>query len=103
MRRRIRDAGSHFDPPIGNTAMDAQQFLTELDELFELDPGTLTPANTIQDIPGWSSLTFMGLIALIDEECGVTLSPDTILGCETVADLLREVGLTNSEATSQAA
>ncbi len=83
--------------------MDAPQFLAELDELFELDPGTVTPANVIQDIPGWSSLTFMGLIALIDEECGLTLSPDTILSCETVADLLKEVGLTEVAARSQAA
>ncbi|MCA9073577.1 MAG: acyl carrier protein [Planctomycetaceae bacterium] len=81
--------------------MDAQQFLAELDELFELDPGTLTPANVIQDIPGWSSLTFMGLIALVDEECGVTLAPDTILSCENLADLLNEVGI--SESTAQAA
>lgn len=103
MQRRIRDASSRFDPTKGNIAMDAQQFLSELDELFELDPGTLTPANVIQDIPGWSSLTFMGLIALVDEECGVTLSPDTILRCETLADLMNEAGVADKVATSQAA
>ncbi len=103
MRRRIRDAGSRFDPSIGNIAMDAPRFLAELDELFELDPDTITPADVLRDLPGWSSLTFMGLIALIDEECGLTFSPDTILGCETIADLLREVGLTNADVSSQAA
>jgi len=102
MRRRIRHAGSCSDPPNGNIAMDAPPFLAELDELFELEPGTITPANVIQDIPGWSSLTFMGLIALVDDECGITLSPDTILGCETIADLLREVGVTSAD-TAQAA
>jgi len=83
--------------------MDAPQFLAELDELFELDPGSITPADHIQDITGWSSLTFMGLIALVDDELGMTLSPDTILGCATVGDLLREVGLLTTDAASQAA
>ncbi len=103
MRRRIRQAGSCFDLPIGNIAMDAPQFLTELDQLFELDPGTVSLADVIQDLPGWSSLTFMGLIALTDEELGVMLTPDRILGCETVADLLREAGLIEAAATSHAA
>ncbi len=83
--------------------MDVQAFLAELDELFELDPGTISPADSIPDIPGWSSLTFMGLIALVDEELGITLAPDTILGCATVGDLLREVGLTPAETNAQAA
>ena len=103
MRRRIRDAGPPRNPDHGTIAMDAQQFLAELDELFELDPGTLTPTDIIQDISGWSSLTFMGLIALVDEECGVTLSPDTVLGCESIADLMQEVGLTADVPTVKAA
>ncbi|MGD9856445.1 MAG: acyl carrier protein [Planctomycetaceae bacterium] len=83
--------------------MDAQAFLTELDELFELDAGTITPADSIQEIPGWSSLTFMGLIALVDDELAITLTPDTILRCRTVGELLREVGIAQDNVGARAA
>ena len=45
----------------------------------------------------------MGLIALVDEELGITLAPDTILNCETIGDLLSEVGLTPRGASTRAA
>jgi acyl carrier protein len=67
--------------------MEQQSFLRLLDELFELDQGTITPSDVLQDIPGWSSLTFVGLIAMVDEECGVTLAPAAVLKCRTVCDL----------------
>lgn len=67
--------------------MEQQTFLRQLDELFELDAGTVSPADVLEGIDGWSSLTFLGLIALLDEEYGITVSPATILACNTVADL----------------
>ncbi|MBX3436698.1 MAG: acyl carrier protein [Planctomycetaceae bacterium] len=83
--------------------MDATAFLVALDELFELDRGTITSADAIRDIPGWSSLTFMGLIALVDDELDITLTPDTVLACRTVGDLLQEVGLATHPARQRAA
>ncbi|MBC7818464.1 MAG: acyl carrier protein, partial [Planctomycetaceae bacterium] len=35
--------------------------------------------------------TFIGLIAMLDEDFGVRISPGTILRCHTVEDLLDEV------------
>lgn len=67
--------------------MDQSHFLTLLDELFELEDGAIQPETVVQEIDGWSSLTFMGLIALVDEEFEVTLSPTTVLGASTVGDL----------------
>ncbi len=71
--------------------MDQQTFLSLLDELFETDAGVITPETALKEIPGWSSLTFVGLIAMIDEECGVTLPPNIILNCRTVGDLTAHV------------
>lgn len=80
--------------------MDTARFLEELDNLFELHTGTITPQHTLQHIPGWSSLTFMGLLALIDEELGLTVSPEAVLKCTTVADLLNVVGLTHGRSAA---
>ena len=67
--------------------MDQQDFHRQLEELFESDPGTVSGKDVLKEIDGWSSLTFLGLIAMLDQEYGVSLAPATILACHTVADL----------------
>lgn len=71
--------------------MEKTDFLALLDELFELDAGTIKAEDCLKDVPGWGSLTFVGLIALIDEECGVALPPKVILNCQSVGDLFDQV------------
>ena len=81
--------------------MNQSSFLAVLHELFEADAGTIQSTSVLQDVPGWSSLTFIGLIAMIDEEFDVTVSPGTILKCRSVADLLNAIDaeLTQTEVT----
>ena len=71
--------------------MNAPQFLAALHELFDVSAGTIHKDSVLQDIPGWSSMTFIGLIAMLDEDFGVRVSPGTILRCHTVEDLMQEV------------
>lgn len=71
--------------------MDAPQFLAALHELFDVTAGTIHKDSVLQDIPGWSSMTFVGLIAMLDEDFDVRIAPGTILRCHTVEDLLDEV------------
>jgi acyl carrier protein len=71
--------------------MQPADFFALLDELFEFDDGTISGTDVLKDIEGWSSLTFVGLIALIDEEYEVAIPPNSILACETVGDLLQLV------------
>lgn len=77
-----------MDKEIGVTRI---QFLAKLDELFELPKGTISTATNLQELPNWGSLTFLGLIAMVDEELGVTLSPATVLKCREVGDLLEKL------------
>lgn len=67
--------------------MEVAAFLQQLEQLFELDPGTLNLSSVVENTPGWSSLTFLGLIALIDESYNVTVTPRQVHKCVTVADL----------------
>lgn len=71
--------------------MDAPKFLAALHELFDVSAGTIHKDSVLQDIPGWSSMTFIGLIAMLDEDFGVRIPPGTILRCHTVEDLMEEV------------
>ena len=71
--------------------MDAPHFLAALHELCDVTAGMIHKDSVLQDIPGWSSMTFIGLIAMLDEEFGVRIAPGTILRCHTVEDLMEEV------------
>ena len=71
--------------------MNAPQFFAALHELFDVSAGSIHNDTVLQDIAGWSSMTFIGLIAMLDEDFGVRISPGTILRCHTVEDLMDEV------------
>ena len=71
--------------------MQKTDFLALMDELFEVDPGTIAADTVLQDVPSWSSLTFVGLIAVIDEEYGISMPPNAILSCRTAGDLANQV------------
>lgn len=71
--------------------MDAPHFLAALHELFGVPAGTIQTDSVLQDIPGWSSMTFIGLIAMLDQDFGLRIGPGTILRCHTVEDLMNLV------------
>jgi len=71
--------------------METARLLDSLENLFELDPGEITAETAIADIPGWDSLSFLALIATVDEDFGVTLSPTQVLtspNLEVLASLI---------------
>ena len=68
--------------------MDVARFLEELDLLFGVPSGTLDLKSVIDDVPGWNSLVFLGLIVLIDESYNITVKARQIHECVTVADLI---------------
>ena len=51
--------------------MDRKEFLLALDEMLELDPGTLTGDETLESLEAWDSLAVISFIALVDEKTGV--------------------------------
>ena len=71
----------------GKGKMDLAQFVTDLEGLFELSPGSLSASSVIEEIPGWGSLKFLCLIGMIDDQYGVTLKPKQIHQITTIGDL----------------
>lgn len=68
--------------------MTKERFLSLLDELLELDPGTLKGNELLIDLPRWDSLALIGFIALLDEHFGLSVPATKINECKTVADLM---------------
>jgi acyl carrier protein len=72
--------------------MARNQFLLLLDELLELEPGTVKGSETLDSLEGWNSLGVISLMALVDEHFGVSLQPRQIAGCSTISDLVGLLG-----------
>ncbi|HXD92506.1 MAG TPA: acyl carrier protein [Bacteroidia bacterium] len=68
--------------------MDIGDFIKKIEnEIEEITPGVLKADTNYRNIPGWSSMHALIIIALIDTEYNVTITGSDIRGCQTVNDL----------------
>jgi acyl carrier protein len=72
--------------------MQRDEFLREMDELLELDPGTLKGAEALADLPSWDSLAVISFIALTDEKLDTVIAGESLAKAATVQDLLDLLG-----------
>ena len=72
--------------------MERNEFLLSLDELLELEPGTVKGSEILDSLDGWNSLAVISFMALVDERFGVSLQPRQIAASSTVSDLVRLLG-----------
>ena len=68
--------------------MTEKEKLAMLEEVMELDEGTLSPDDVLDDYPEWDSISALALIALMDEKFGKTLDGQTVKSFEKVSDVL---------------
>lgn len=71
----------------GIQTMDINTFVDQCAEQFEELNQMLTAETSFRDIPSWGSLTALSIIAMVDEEYGVTLTGDDIKSSKTIQDL----------------
>jgi hypothetical protein len=69
--------------------MTRVQFLLEIDNILELPAGTIRGHERLNDLEKWDSTALLMFMALADENNGASLTPPQIVGCSTIADLLR--------------
>lgn len=68
--------------------MNLEQFITVFAEQFEdTDPTLIAKDTEFQKLEEWSSLTALCIIGVADENFGVRLKGDEIIGVKTVEDL----------------
>jgi len=65
-----------------------KEFLLEMDELLGLPAGTLHGDEKLQELKNWDSTALISLIVLAESN-NVQISPDQVVDCSSVADLLR--------------
>ena len=72
--------------------MTKEEKLALLDDMLELDPGTLKEEMELSAIDEYDSMAKLSLIVLMDEECGKKLTGETIREFKTVGDILSFMG-----------
>lgn len=68
--------------------MELKDKLELLDEMLELDAGSLTPENILEELDEWDSLALISLVALIDEKFDKKITGQKIREFKTVQDIL---------------
>ena len=69
--------------------MTREEFLLEMDEILGLRAGTLRGNEKLEELERWDSTALISLIVLAETHNSAQISPDQVVGCSTVADLLR--------------
>ena len=72
--------------------MDNNKKLALLEEMMELDEGTLTVDTKLGDIEEYDSMAKLSLIVLMNDEFGKKLNSNQIKGFHTVKDILDFMG-----------
>lgn len=68
--------------------MEVIEFVRKLENEFEeLEKGTLSPEMNIKDIPDFSSMHALILIAFVDSEFDIILTGDDLKSVQTIQEL----------------
>lgn len=72
--------------------MTKTQFYGLVDQLLELEPGTIRGDTVLGDLSQWDSLALIGFIALLDQNFGISVPAAKILECKSASDLAALTG-----------
>lgn len=70
-------------------SMTREEFLLAMDEILDLRAGTLRGDEKLEELENWDSTALISLIVLAETTNSANISPEQIVGCSTVADLLQ--------------
>lgn len=71
--------------------MDEKLFLTNMEELLEVDPGSLSLEQTIISTGKWDSLNFVSFLAMAHSKYGAKVAPAELRACQTLGDAMKLV------------
>lgn len=67
---------------------DITVFIKKIEaEIDGITPGTLTPGSRFRELPEWSSMHALIIIALAETEYDVSITGEELRGCKTVQDI----------------
>ena len=73
-------------------AISRKEFLTMLEKILQIEADSLTEETHLKNLEKWDSLALVALIAMVEENFGVRLTPDTIYDLKTMGNLISMLG-----------
>lgn len=68
-----------------------QEFINQIKDTFEIENHDVKMDDQFRDYPEWGSLTYLSLIAMMDEEYGVQIEEAEFKKLRTIQDLYNAV------------
>lgn len=68
--------------------MNKQEFLRQLEQMMEMDSGSLTGEEALTDLPEWDSLQILEFLVLVEKKFCVVIDGVDVMEAKTVNDLL---------------
>ncbi len=72
--------------------MDEKRKIELLEDLFEVEAGTLIPDMKLSELDEWDSMAALSLIVMIDDECGKRITGDDVKKFITIRDIMHAMG-----------
>ena len=67
--------------------IEHEKFLALLEELLELEQGSIKASDQLDQLEDWDSLAVISFLVGVDKHFGITLEPEKVVACQTVNDL----------------
>lgn len=71
--------------------MNLREKLAKMEEIMELDEGTLKETNALEDYDEWDSIAMLSFIAMMDSDFGKTVDGEEVRKFVTVQDALERM------------
>ena len=68
--------------------MELKEKLAKLEEIFDVDAGTITPDMRLEDIEEWDSLAALSYVVMMTDDFNKKVSGAEIRAFQTVQDIL---------------
>jgi acyl carrier protein len=63
------------------------EFIVKLEDLFEMQSGSILPSDLFREYESWDSLALLSLMAMLEDEYGKTIPREAFDKINTVEDL----------------
>ena len=72
--------------------MEIKEFIQNFaDQLGDTDAAVITPETEFRELDDWSSLAALSIVAMIDEEYGVSITSETLKNAKTIQELFDQI------------
>jgi hypothetical protein len=68
-------------------------FFGDMENLLEVETGSLNKGMLLAELPNWNSMAAIGFIAWADRSLGLAVDPQALADCKSLEDLARLAGV----------